>query len=359
MTHEPLTVALVGCGRMGAFTSEGTRTSVPPCWLPLSHAEAVEAVDGLSLVALAEVDATRRNDAGERFGVPSQARYADAAEMLAAVRPDIAAIATRSDVRAATVEAALAAGVRGIHAEKPFAPRLGDTERLLSRMERDGVAFTFGTVRRFMPAYRRARELLADGAIGTLREVAVDFGAGQLLLWTLPHAVDLLLGYGGSSPESVCGRVDIPDGAVSGETIDADPAVRFARVRFADGVEGAITAAGGMDVRLSGTAGTIRVLSDGAALELARPSAPGGAYLDRVERVPVAQAPSGTQAAFMGLRDAIRGTGPMPMPHGDVVLGQRILGAIVVSSLDGGRETPLAAVPSGLTITGRYRGNVA
>lgn len=344
---------------MGAFTSDETRASVPACWLPLSHAEAVGSVDGLSLVALAEVDEERRHDAGERFGVPAMTRFSNTAEMFASVRPDIAAIATRSGVRAAAVEAALATGVRGIHAEKPFAPRLADTERLMARMEQDGIAFTFGTVRRFMPAYRRARDLVADGAIGALHEVAVDFGGGQLLLWTLPHAVDLLLFYGGAAAESVCGRVDIPEGAILGETIDADPTVRFARVRFSSGVQGAITAAGGMDVRLSGSAGTIRVLSDGAALELSRPSVPGGAYFDQIERIPVGDSPSGTAAAFAGLRDAIRGVGPMPMPHGDVALGQRILGAIVVSSLDGGRETPLSAVPSGLTITGLHRGNVA
>ena len=33
--------AVIGCGRMGAFTSENVKKHAPKCWFPLSHIEAL------------------------------------------------------------------------------------------------------------------------------------------------------------------------------------------------------------------------------------------------------------------------------------------------------------------------------
>ena len=46
--------AIVGCGRMGAFTSEGVLRHAPKCWFPLSHCESVIAHGGMEIAALAE-----------------------------------------------------------------------------------------------------------------------------------------------------------------------------------------------------------------------------------------------------------------------------------------------------------------
>ncbi len=43
MSLAAISAAVIGCGRMGAFTSEGVRRHAPRAWLPLAHAEAIGA----------------------------------------------------------------------------------------------------------------------------------------------------------------------------------------------------------------------------------------------------------------------------------------------------------------------------
>jgi len=52
-------VALVGCGRISA-----------------NHVEAIAKIDGLTLTAVCDTDATRARAAGERIGVPWYSDYA-------------------------------------------------------------------------------------------------------------------------------------------------------------------------------------------------------------------------------------------------------------------------------------------
>ena len=47
---ETIDSAVIGCGRMGAFTSEIVTRYCPPCWMPLSHIQALLASDEISLV---------------------------------------------------------------------------------------------------------------------------------------------------------------------------------------------------------------------------------------------------------------------------------------------------------------------
>ena len=65
--------AVIGCGRMGAFTSEGVRKFAPECWFPLAHAEAIEAADGLDLVALCDPSEEGLARAAERCQIAENA----------------------------------------------------------------------------------------------------------------------------------------------------------------------------------------------------------------------------------------------------------------------------------------------
>jgi UDP-N-acetyl-2-amino-2-deoxyglucuronate dehydrogenase len=71
-------VALVGCGRISA-----------------NHVEAIAKIDGLTLTAVCDTDATRARAAGERIGVPW---YSDYATMLAEAPIDL--VTTGSSRRA-------------------------------------------------------------------------------------------------------------------------------------------------------------------------------------------------------------------------------------------------------------------
>ena len=87
--------AVIGCGRMGAFTSESVIRYAPPFWLPLSHAEAISSHPGLALAAMCDIDGEALARAADKYQV--ERRFNDPIELLDAVRPTLLGIATRTD----------------------------------------------------------------------------------------------------------------------------------------------------------------------------------------------------------------------------------------------------------------------
>ena len=74
-----LTAAVVGCGPRGR-----------------EHARALRAIDGIDLVAVADVDPARGAAAGAELGVPA---FATVAELLARAEPALVVLATPASVR--------------------------------------------------------------------------------------------------------------------------------------------------------------------------------------------------------------------------------------------------------------------
>ncbi len=342
-----LRAAVIGCGRIGVRTPPTTRAGVPPGWLPLNHAEAARAA-GFRLVALCEVDGARLAQAGAELGVT--ALYRDYHELLQKEAPDVVGIATRTLGRTDILRAAVEAGVRGIHIEKPISRSLADARHALLAARQRGVHLTYGTTRRYMEAYRLAREWVCAGEIGDLVEISVAHGVGPLL-WTHPHSTDLLVFFSGCPDveyvQASC-RITQP---VVGGVLDEDPIIQHAAVRFANGVQGLIQSSAGCHTTLSGTRGMVTVACDGQWLEMRRPSGSYQAWPERTDMTPTA---SGTQGAFAALSAAIRGGGPVTaITPDDIELSHALLFAIVTSSLQDGRRIRLQDVDPNLTITGK------
>ncbi len=345
-----LRVALVGCGRMGADLG-ADRSAMAPGWLPVSHAGAVAAVDGLTLVAVVDPDENRCNAAGDAFGVA--ARYAGASDMLAAEKPDIVCLATRTPGRAELIAACAAAGVRGLHLEKPIATSLAAARLALAACEAHRVKLSYGATRRFMEAYRKAAVLVADGAIGSLGHIAIEHGS-DLLMWGHPHSTDLMLFFAGSRDvRHVQADLDLDPVTVAGEVVDADPRLRAASVLFADGVVASVSATGGLNTRLTGSLGTLAVLADGTSLEL-RTAGPKGGYFTACATIEPAPVMSGTQRALAELRDAVRSDGLSPIDAADIEAGLALLLAMARSAVEDGRRVDPALLDPGFTVTGRY-----
>lgn len=347
-----LKAVVIGCGRMGAFTAERVAASVPPGWMPLSHADAVATVDGVRLAGLCDVSEERLRAAGEVFGV--DCLHTDFRALIDEVEPDIVCIATRTPGRCEIIEYAAGAGARGIHAEKPLCNRLSEGEAALAAVREAGAALTYGAVRRFMDAYRRARELCQSGAIGEPTEVLVEHGF-TTLMWNHPHSADLLVFFSGCTDVTwVSGLCDIAGGAVHGATIDDDPVVRHAFVEFANGITGVITRGAGLSVHVHGTEGVVSVLADGSAVTL-RDRA-GGPYFSDARPVDVQPEMSGTQRAITELREFVCHGSPVSVSPEEILAGQRILFAVVASWLrDGARFDP-RDLDSDMNVTGRSGG---
>jgi len=344
-----LTVAVVGCGRMGARTADTLRAAVPKGWLPLNHAEAVASLPGLRLVACCDRDPAMAEEAANRYGGTP---YTDYRDILAKGVPDIVTIATRTEGRAAMIAACAEAGARAIHAEKPLCRSIAEGEVAANAVIRNKVAFSFGATRRYMGAYRHARDIMRSGRFGEVRQLLLHFRAGPLQ-WTHPHSVDLAMFFAGDAePETAQAALMKPE-TWDGKVLDADPNLAMGLLRFANGFTALLTAAPGCDASVICEKGIVSVLADGAAIEC-RTSTPGkGAYFDAVHNEEIPEGLSGLQVALSELRDAIlEGTSP----SGGIQLalgGQRALLALALSGLNSGTEVALRDVPRDFAVTGR------
>jgi scyllo-inositol 2-dehydrogenase (NAD+) len=345
-----LTVAVVGCGRMGARTADTLRAAVPKGWLPLNHAEAVASLPGLRLVACCDRDPAMAEEAAGRYGGTP---YTDYRDILAKGVPDIVTIATRTEGRAAMIAACAEAGARAIHAEKPLCRNIEEGEAAANAVIRNKVAFSFGTTRRYMGAYRRARDIVQSGRFGKERQLLLHFRAGPLQ-WTHPHSVDLAMFFAGDTEPETAQAALIKPETWDGKVLDADPNLAMGLLRFASGFTALLTTAPGCDASVICEKGIVNVLADGAAIECRAPTpGKGAAYFDAVENEEIPSGPSGLQVALSELRDAILKGTPSSGGIHLALGGQRALFALALSGLNNGTEISLRDVPRNFTVTGR------
>jgi len=88
--------------------------------------------------------------------------------MLKGIKPDVICIATRQTMHADQIEQAVAAGVRGILCDKPLATSLEEMDRIVAVCRSKGVPLAFGLDRRWTPAYRYLRRVLAVAVAGVV-----------------------------------------------------------------------------------------------------------------------------------------------------------------------------------------------
>lgn len=358
--EQQLIAAVIGCGRMGAFTSDSVRTFAPACWLPLSHAEAIKSHPRLALKALSDIDPGMLTQAVEKYQV--EQHFSKPLDLLNEIRPALVGIATRTIGRADLMLSAIAAGTRAIHAEKPLCNSVSELNALRTVLEREDVFVTYGAIRRFLGIYQRARALADSGQYGALREIRVNLGSAPLF-WTHPHSIDLLL-FGAGNRRAVGVQAYLAD--VVSETsrirIESDPRVITASIYFEDGVVGHITQALGSDFVLSCENAEIVVRADGSDMGIY--SVGEGIYPTMKPQLDVAtQEIGGTLAPISQLVACIDGDldsiAKNAIVKRDILAGQQIAFAMLQSHLEGSRIISLFDVDPEIVILARTGGRHA
>ncbi len=161
----PLRVAMIGHGFMGAAHSQGWR--VAPRFFDLPAAVEMAVVVGRS------EESTRA--AAEKWGWAEAAT--DWREVIARDDIDIVDIVTPGDSHAEIAIAALAAG-KHVMCEKPLANTVAEAEAMTAAAERaaaQGVRSMVGFTYRRVPAATFARDLVAAGRIGEVRQVRAEY----------------------------------------------------------------------------------------------------------------------------------------------------------------------------------------
>jgi predicted dehydrogenase len=182
-----LRVAIVGVGRFGALHARVWREA------------------GAELVGLCDVDGPRLSMIAERFGVTEV--DVDAEQLISRVRPDVVVIASDEQTHAPLALVALAAGCH-VFVEKPLALSSVDAWHVHDAAEAAGRQVITGQISRFATPYRRMRETVRHGSIGSVCAIRLrrdfsrawfrDFGTRVHPVWeSCVHDIDLAIAFVG------------------------------------------------------------------------------------------------------------------------------------------------------------------
>lgn len=249
---ERYRVAVIGCGK--------PRTEAGATGFGMSHAHVhgYLATGACELAAAADISEAHAADFVARCGGGARA-YTDYRTMLAEERPDIVSICTWPHLHAPMVLDACAAGVRAIHCEKPMAPTWGEARRMHAAAAAAGVQLTFNHQRRFLEPFRRARQLVREGAIGALHRL--EGCCPDMIDWGT-HWLDMFFFYNEETPaEWVLGQIDArEERAVFGLSLESQG---LCQVKFRNGVRGLLFTGFDADIgcanRLVGADGVIEL----------------------------------------------------------------------------------------------------
>ena len=148
-------------------------------WARESHVPAVQHLDGFELVAVANKGQQASEAAASAFGV--RKAYGDAAALIRDPDIDLVTVATTLPTHHELITLALAAG-KHVYSEYPLGVNAAESQVLAAAADSTGGVHTaIGLQARGNPAVRRARALVAAGAIGrplSVRVYSSTFGFG-------------------------------------------------------------------------------------------------------------------------------------------------------------------------------------
>ena len=208
--------------------------------------------------------------------------YADYHTMLSEVKPDIVAIGPRHvDQHRDMFMAAIAAGAKGIYSEKPFCRTLAEADEIIAAAEQTGTKIAVGHRNRYQPLLPVIKELLKDGAIGTVLEIRArgkeDQRGGGLDLWVLgTHVFNLATYFMGKATacsatvlqdKKLVTKADVKDGdegigPLAGNEVHARFETESGAPIFFDSVHHAGTKEAGFGLQIIGNKGIIDMRMD-------------------------------------------------------------------------------------------------
>jgi predicted dehydrogenase len=132
-----------------------------------NHARIYDALEGVALVAVSDIDTKSARAAASRH----RARYyADHATMLDQEKPDLVSVAVPTGLHH---QVALDVIDRGLHllVEKPIADTVANAKEIIERAQGQCVQLMVGHVERFNPAVRELKRRLEDGQLGKMFQI--------------------------------------------------------------------------------------------------------------------------------------------------------------------------------------------
>ena len=158
MTHSPTKIVHVGLGSWGSN------------WAKLI----VPTVPAVETVAWVDPSPAARDAAVATLGLPADRCFASLDEALAATDAEAIVAPVTLPAHAPVIEAAAAAG-KHVLIEKPFAPTAAEARRLSDLAAGAGIILHVSQNYRFFPATITTHRLLAEGQLGAVLSVDIEF----------------------------------------------------------------------------------------------------------------------------------------------------------------------------------------
>jgi len=168
---EKIKAVVIGLGRIASLLEDDALRE-KPC----THAGAIAANGDCILAAGCDIDEERRRLFSERWGCPV---YSNAAVMLAEIKPGIVHIATHPDSHYFYCRLAAEMGVPTVVCEKPLADTLAEARKIAALHSKGAIKIITNHERRYSADYIRAKEILAEGALGPLLSVSARLYMGK------------------------------------------------------------------------------------------------------------------------------------------------------------------------------------
>lgn len=169
------TAGLVGTGRIGRI-----------------HADLYATVEGIELVAIAEIDDDLRAARGDAWGIDPDRRFETHDGLLTTSDLDVVSVATPTslhrDVVLAAADSPAAPSV--ILCEKPLAESGTGARAMVDACAAAGTELVVDHTLRFSDAYRSLRAAIQGGYLGDVHSIQLHAGGSLMRLGT--HYVDLL-----------------------------------------------------------------------------------------------------------------------------------------------------------------------
>ena len=138
----------------------------------LKSGPAFRKVKGSSVVAVMRRDGDRARDYAQRHGIGKW--YDDAEALINDPEVNAVYVATPPGSHAAYAITAMRAG-KPVYVEKPMAASWEEAEAMNRFSEETGVPLFVAYYRRTLPYFRRVKQLIDEGALGTLSTVQIRF----------------------------------------------------------------------------------------------------------------------------------------------------------------------------------------
>jgi len=195
------------------------------------HARIYDAMEGVTLVGVADTNAARGREVASKYRTKA---FTDAAALIDEIDAVSIAVPTVAHLE---VAALFLERRKAVLVEKPLAASVDEADRLISLAERHGAVLAVGHTERFNPAVEAARPLIDNPRfvevhrLGTFPERSLDI---DVVFDLMIHDLDLLLSLVKSEVVSV--------EAVGVNVLTPRTDIANARIRFASGCIANLTA---------------------------------------------------------------------------------------------------------------------